>query len=107
MSVCWVRVTGYIIHVCTVLSVLQDIVVSLVLAVVVNISGILGAYMAGEWTKAIPADVRPEDIDSVTAVRNSLIALAVSLTILNTVFPLTLLTPQSLPTSGKGHQRWK
>ncbi len=46
--------------------------VALVLAVVVNISGILGVYMAIEWSKVIiPA------LD-VSAARDSLIALAVS-----------------------------
>ncbi len=45
--------------------------VGLVLAVLVNISGILGAYMASEWSKVIPA------LD-VSAARDSLIALAVS-----------------------------
>ncbi len=45
----------------------QDIVVGLVLAVVVMISGILAAYMANEWIKTV-----------YSTVTNSLIALSVS-----------------------------
>ena len=70
----WIGDVIRIFPVCNLISVLQDIVVSLVLAVVVNISGILGAYMASEWTRVIS-----DDVDSITPVRNSLIALAVSL----------------------------
>ncbi len=51
---------------------LQDVVVALVLAVVVNISGILGVYMAIEWSKVVIPNL------DVSAARDSLIALAVS-----------------------------
>ncbi len=46
--------------------------VALVLAVVVNISGILGVYMAIEWSKVVIPTL------DVSAARDSLIALAVS-----------------------------
>ena len=51
---------------------LQDIVVGLVLAILLNASGVLGAYMANEWSKVLELG------NGVTEARNSLAALCVS-----------------------------